>query len=184
MAAIMTFSGLAFDPIRPDPESISMIDIVAAMPHINRFNGHTIFPYSIATHSVCLYEYGLAKGHDSYDDLAWALLHDAPEIYIGDLCTPIKREMPDFKAIDENIMGQICIKYRMSMEMPDWLKDADRRICLDERNVLFPAIPWGWGDLEDMDPLGIEIPTWGVDEARDAFAQRLKIVFGADGPAK
>lgn len=49
---IHTFSGIAFDLLNPKPEMILLEDIIHSLALINRFNGASIFPYSVAQHSL------------------------------------------------------------------------------------------------------------------------------------
>lgn len=67
---------------------LSIHDVAKVLSQINRFTGHTRgrWPYSVAQHSVFVSEL--------LDlDASWAmigLLHDAPEMIIGDVATPVK----------------------------------------------------------------------------------------------
>lgn len=72
----------------------SLADIVRGLSQINRFNGQTMRPYSVAAHSVkCLHV--LSSNHDCTDPeiLLAMLLHDAAEAYIGDIIRPIKQSI-------------------------------------------------------------------------------------------
>lgn len=50
--AIRTYTGLYVWPMNPRPEDIDLIDVAHALARINRFNGHTAQPYSVAEHAV------------------------------------------------------------------------------------------------------------------------------------
>ncbi|HQP24038.1 MAG TPA: hypothetical protein PLP16_02645, partial [Smithellaceae bacterium] len=82
---IHTFSGIAFDLLDPKPEMILVEDIVHSLSLINRFNGAAKFPYSVAQHS--LYVAGLLPPELKLQ----GLLHDAPEAYVGDMVSPLKK---------------------------------------------------------------------------------------------
>lgn len=64
-------------PENLDPEFIGL-----TLGKINRFNGRTYVPWSVAQHSV------LVAHLVPENRRAWALLHDAHEAFIGDLTNP------------------------------------------------------------------------------------------------
>lgn len=72
-----------------DPFAIGLLDIAASLAKINRFNGHTRAPYSVAQHSVWVARRLQEAGHSPHTQLA-GLLHDAPEAYLGDMATPVQ----------------------------------------------------------------------------------------------
>jgi uncharacterized protein len=75
--------------LSPTPDVIHIRDIAHHLALINRFNGATETPYSVAQHSVLVADLLLAKKQPAHVCL-WGLLHDAHEAYLGDLTTPVK----------------------------------------------------------------------------------------------
>lgn len=73
----------------PTPDMIRMRDIAHHLALINRFNGATDTPYSVAQHSVLVADLLLARKLPAHVCL-WGLLHDAHEAYLGDVTTPVK----------------------------------------------------------------------------------------------
>lgn len=87
---IKTYTGIYFDLIEPHPIEVDLVDIAHSLSLINRFNGHTPQPYSVAEH--CLLVSARVERLTNDTDLALAgLLHDAPEAYIGDMTGLLKR---------------------------------------------------------------------------------------------
>lgn len=85
MHLIWTVSGKRIDPSDPDPALIDIEDIAYSLAGINRFGAHTRPRYTVAEHSVMVSR--LVE-----DDVALrGLLHDAPEAYLGDIISPVKR---------------------------------------------------------------------------------------------
>lgn len=80
------------DLILARPDAISIEDIAAHLAKINRFNGATAEPYSVAQHSCMVASILHQFGHDAATCL-WGLLHDAHEAYLGDLTTPVQRHI-------------------------------------------------------------------------------------------
>jgi hypothetical protein len=73
----------------PTLEMINPRDIAHHLALINRFNGATETPYSVAQHSVLVADLLFAKKQPAHVCL-WGLLHDAHEAYLGDVTTPVK----------------------------------------------------------------------------------------------
>ena len=86
-------------------------EIYTALPKINRYNGQTIRPYSVAAHSLmCTFvaenEYLIKEPHL----LLAILLHDASEAYIGDIVRPIKYSCSaHLETIERQIMNSILV---------------------------------------------------------------------------
>lgn len=57
---IQTRSGIIFDLVAPIEQMVSLTDIAHGLAHINRFTGHTRYPYSVAQHCV-LCAHGTAR---------------------------------------------------------------------------------------------------------------------------
>jgi len=86
-AWIQTISGRKFPLAEPDPNQIDIEDIAHALSMLCRFNGHCTQFYSVAEHSMHV-------SHEISNDLALAgLLHDAAEAYLGDVPSPLKKEL-------------------------------------------------------------------------------------------
>lgn len=85
-----TFSGAEFDPYEPTADVIDIRDIAAALSNINRFIGHTEYPYSVAQHSVLVARMVPAPVLTPPTLTLAALLHDAHEAYLGDMSAPLK----------------------------------------------------------------------------------------------
>jgi len=64
-------------------------DIAHHLAMINRFNGATSRPYSVAEHSLLVERIGAARGASPGLRLA-LLMHDAHEAYVGDMISPAK----------------------------------------------------------------------------------------------
>lgn len=95
------FSGTWFYPFDPKVEEVRHVDIVHALPHINRYNGHTSRPLSVCEHSIKvaamaehLITVEVREGRVSADYIPmvalYALLDDAHEVYTGDLLGPLR----------------------------------------------------------------------------------------------
>jgi hypothetical protein len=75
--------------LSPAPDAIHIRDIAHHLSLINRFNGATETPYSVAQHSVLVADLLLHRKQPAHVCM-WGLLHDAHEAYLGDVTTPVK----------------------------------------------------------------------------------------------
>jgi len=116
------------------PESINFWDIYIALPHINRYSGHTRYPYSVAQHCVLLSRAVERAGMD-LDHQKWALIHDWPEAFISDIPRPFKKAMLKITELDNRILGVLARRYGLPEKMPDVLDEWDQRMCRNEMDV-------------------------------------------------
>jgi hypothetical protein len=142
---IITASGGRFYPLDPRPEDISIKDIAHALSMLNRFTGHTNWPYSVAQHCV------LASYLVPEDQKLGALLHDASEAYVNDVARPVKRYIADYQAIENKILDVIELKFGVNTRTPD-IKYADTQMLVTEARVLCNGEGW-WKDDQYPDPV-------------------------------
>lgn len=133
-----TSSGLQFFPFNPDRNKFLITDIAHSLSMVNRYNGHTPLPYSVAQH--CVYVSLECDPKDAF----WGLMHDASEAYIGDLISPVKRFMPAYTEVEDVIMAAVCRTFGMDLKMPDSVKKADLTVLAAEARDLFPVKPADW----------------------------------------
>ena len=86
---LRTYSGIEINPSDPRPEDIELIDLAVSLSRVNRYVGHTRFPYSVAQHSVLCSELAINEWGDKYLAMA-CLLHDCAEAFTSDIPTPVK----------------------------------------------------------------------------------------------
>ena len=169
---ICTRHGTAVDVTDPRPEMIVIRDIAHALAAINRFNGHTARPYSVAQHSVMV-------SHFVPPELAWwGLMHDAHEAYIGDVASPIKRLFPAIKSMEIALDHAIATKFgRTTIEFDSAaIKDADTYALAFERRGLMPETTW-WAQADipmQLDPENNAIrKCWRPGLAKNLFLKRF-----------
>ncbi|HCR3554408.1 TPA: HD family hydrolase [Morganella morganii] len=105
MSYIATSTGKHIDFTNITPDQICIEDIARGTSNICRFAGQLENFYSVAQHSVYVSqivppEYALE-----------ALLHDATEAYMGDIASPLKAMLPDYKAVEKRIEAVIREKF-------------------------------------------------------------------------
>jgi hypothetical protein len=177
---MQTFTGVAFYPLDPRPEEIHSVDIAHALSMLCRYNGHVRDFYSVAQHCVLISQW-LENEGASRQDCLWGLLHDAPEAYIGDMTRPLKRYMPTFRKVDDDLMLTICLKYGIPTGMPEIVKEADNRILLNERAVLLGTPPQEWHqDRQKIEPLAMDpVEPWSPRQAESFYITRLDTLLSS-----
>lgn len=140
-------SGRPFRFMSPSEDDIHLDDIAHSLSHLCRFNGHSKVHYSVATHSIyCSF---LVSEEHAFQ----ALMHDATEAYVGDMISPLKSLIPDFKNFEERIWSVICAKYDIPVDLVPEVHEADRAMLLAEARDLLP--PFGepkFPELSTVDP--------------------------------
>lgn len=114
----LTYTGQKFSFLDPERDTINIKDIAWALAHTPRWGGHTLEAYSVAQHSITVsYLVGQDGGWEGPQ--MYALLHDASEAYIGDLPSPVKRFLPEYRAMESKI--QYAINHRFNIHDPTGL---------------------------------------------------------------
>ena len=126
---ITTYSNIRFFPLDPQLEDIKIEDIAHALSFMTRANGHMKQFYSVAQHSIACMHEAQARGYSKKMQLA-CLLHDASEAYISDITRPVKKYLPEYQRIEDNLQAEIYSAFGLHL-------DADDLACVQEiDNVL------------------------------------------------
>lgn len=151
---ILTRSGKQFSFSSPTPDAVVLEDIAYSLAAINRFTGHTVYPYSVAQHSVAVSRYLELSGADLHIQLA-GLLHDAHEAYFGDIAAPLKAFLGVGEQ-EDRIQAVVAQAFFMSLDTlkHPQVKQADLVALAVERDHLMPQDVDTWSILsavtEDM----------------------------------
>lgn len=144
MGWIQTYQGRSFEYQTPENiDQIDIYDIAHALSNICRFGGHCKRFYSVADHSIRCADVAKNMGLSKEIQL-WCLLHDAAEAYIGDIPTPLKKEvgivynMWDISIItyEDIVLDAIKKKFNLG-EMPKEVKEIDEILLWTEVRDLF-----------------------------------------------
>jgi 5'-deoxynucleotidase YfbR-like HD superfamily hydrolase len=165
-------SGRWVNPFEPDPAQFDAGDIARALGNQCRFGGHSRVFYSVAQHSVIVSRVVEERGGDVEDVFA-ALMHDASEAYLGDMPHPIKHRSElgaAFRDAEAGLEEAIRERFKIKAEVPE-IKRVDRALLATERRT-FSAESWHWPELDDVEPLDLELTAWSPDKAVEEFARR------------
>ena len=148
---IETFTGKMLNVFEPRLEDICIEDIAHGLSMECRFGRQLPEFYSVAQHSkltsdLVEQEYKLA-----------ALMHDASEAYLGDLASPIKKGMLDYKRVETILMKAIAKKFGFEFPLHKSIKEADYEMLLLEHACLsrkatktFPVPVMGMKEAEHI----------------------------------
>lgn len=177
MNTILTNEGRYFYFEQPWAHPFTITEIAHALSHLCRFTGHTDRFYSVAQHSVLvsrLVPVGLA-----YD----GLLHDAAEAYLGDVASPLKRMLPDYKVIEHNVEEWLFRWFNVGFPLHPDIKKADIRALVTEKRdqmVGDATYKQECGGLlwPDVVPDAKRIKPWSPRRARIEFLMRYEELTG------
>lgn len=164
-----TYAGKKFDYANPTPESIDIKDIAHALSLVCRFGGHCRDFYSVAQHSVYVSQFVRA------DYALIGLMHDAAEAYIGDMVSPLKRQIESFNLLEGRVFKVIASKFGFPASLPDEVKKADLALLSAEARDLMGAVPEDWGIPAPMASIPKIIP-WSPILAEKYFLERFRLL--------
>jgi len=167
---IVTYTGKVFEFMNPKPEMVCIEDIAHALANICRYTGHIKQFYSVAQHCV------LMANADLPGDPLVRLLHDAAEVYIGDLASPWKSllyiENPEYpektcqplfpvKKFESSIQRVVGLALNVDLNSSVEIKESDTRMFWTEVRDLMPKMPksFNWGPPK-MEPVEEVINPW------------------------
>lgn len=80
-------------------------NLINAIFNINRFNGNLTYNWTVGNHSIIVYE--LCNYYEQEHLFKAALAHDLHEAIVGDIATPIKQAVPEFRAFEDKWMNRV-----------------------------------------------------------------------------
>lgn len=173
---LVTSCKTKFYPFAPKASDISICDIARTHACQTRWNGQTGF-YSIAQHDVMVSRIV----EEIEPELALeGFCHDFAEAYTGDIATPTKMGLPDFKRMETHIEFVIAEKFGLAYPWPAAIKDADTIALVTEAAMLFgESLDWvsnnifGIKDIDHIIPrFDLWEPPWSPDESEVRFYRR------------
>jgi len=169
---IMTVSGKYFNFLDCDPDTYDINDIAHALSMLCRYTGHTKLFYSVAQHSVMVSQL-VPKEHA----LA-GLLHDAAEFVLGDVSSPLKQLLPDYKMWEKHVEKAIFKKFGLPESLPPTIKVADVKMLATEQRDLMGAGAEDWIITENIKPLPEPIKPMSSAQAYAVFLTRYRDITG------
>lgn len=162
---------------------VDIRDIGHALAHVSRYGGHARGFYSVAQHSV------LSSRLAVHGDKLWGLMHDAPEAYMGDLVSPLKRSFPGWKVLEREWDIVMRSLFHISAPNHDILAQEIRVKGIDLQLLgreIHDLLPFGEEDAAmigyyegqgytDLDPIE---DLWTPERARTEFLAEFALLTG------
>ena len=146
LVCISSYGGHCFDPTAAEPTDLCIEDIAHALSLLCRANGHLHFFYSVAQHCLACQQEAAARSWSPRLQLL-CLLHDASEAYIGDLTRPLKRHLPAFYEIEEQLQKQIYTALGLAAPTPG----EEAQVATIDDAMLYH-------EFRLLHPTGIDVP--------------------------
>lgn len=145
-AILRMYDGTMVDALNLREDQVHPPNFIHALSLINRYAGNTVYPYSVAQHSLLLYDTVPEELKKA------ALIHDWSEALVSDIATPLKLLLPKMEEIEYKITKVICKALDVPVSSILYIKEYDRRIRQDEMQALFDP-PYDYGEP----PLEVDI---------------------------
>lgn len=155
-------------------------DLIAGMCQA-RYSGAAVVggeAYTVLTHSVLLHDHFHRQGQEAR--ARYALVHDAPEAYYGDIHGPLKRapELAELgallEAIDRTVLAFVGgASVGALLDVPI----ADKRLCLGELKYFWPNFDLMFastGLADAVVPIPVSIPAWDRSAQRHNWLVRAQ----------
>ena len=162
---ILLRSGCYFDLAEPERSEFTIEDIAHALSNICRFTGHTVRFYSVAEHCWhCSFivppEHALA-----------ALLHDAAEAFVGDVASPLKGMLPDYRQIEARVHRAVLARFGLGPDLHPSVKQADMAMLLAEQRQAMSNRD-RWFEVDGIEPAARHLLWMYPHHAAPAFLRR------------
>lgn len=189
-----TFTGKYINIRDLQPSDISIYDIAAGLSNCCRFAGQCKQFYSVAQHSVYVAQ-AVWEKTSNLSLARIALIHDAPEAYLGDLVRAVKAGLREYQNLEFYVWTQVIIQFGMvnSLEenmddpldagsygqLPMAVKEADFRMLVTERHQLISEQSAVWDLEETYKPYpGLVIRKMDPASAKVFFLEAYERFFG------
>lgn len=177
---IKVSAGHYVDLLNPDPATIEIRSIAAALSKTCRFGGHSPKFYSVAEHCVHAVALAAAEGY-TCDALTAVFLHDAAEAYVGDMVKPLKNMMPEFANVERRLESAIEKAFGIDFcKYHTIIKRFDRAMLKAEKIAMWPQDAEDWHGFHSIEDTVVSFQFWSPGQAEANFramARTLKLEF-------
>lgn len=171
---ILTAGGDYYDLLNTKNSVISIETIAHALSNLCRFTGHTSEFYSVAQH--CYHASFLVPAEYAME----TLLHDASEALVGDVATPLKRQLPNYEKIESDVQAAIAEQFNLTLPFSTYTHRADQIMLATEKRDLMPPTYDDWFAGTDIVPLPQRICPCPPNVAKRMFLERYYYLVALD----
>jgi hypothetical protein len=178
-----TLSGAQFNPTDEAPR-YHLHDLIWGVARDCRYSGQIkrdVEHYSVAEHMVLMTRWAMRHFPAMpREQLRTCAMHDAQEGLVGDMTRPMKKVVPQFGVVEDQFAEKMAARFDLIFPLPDWIKQLDNRILVDERAQAMNPSPHNWA-TDDLSPLGVTLQFWGPRRAALEYAGLLYELGVGDG---
>ncbi len=161
MTFFLMHSGEEIDLSNFSASNVNLHDIAHHLTKTCRYSGCLQLEdhYSVAQHSMALSQYACDCGMP-VEVQRGLLMHDASEAYLGDVNGVVKKYLPDYLALEDEVTKIIEDKYQIvnSSATKEIIKELDKRILLDEARTFINSKYHRFKHQSfGLEPLGIHL---------------------------
>lgn len=160
---ILTSTGQYFRFKQPELHPYDIEEIAHALSHVCRYTGHCNEFYSVAQHSVMV---ALVLPKDLQ---LQGLMHDASEAYLGDVSSPLKALLPEYKTLEERVERAISWHFKLPFPLDPAIKHADMRMLMTEKRDLMIRTPQCEQEWPNFQPFSFRVRPVPSAEAKGMF---------------
>lgn len=166
---MQTVSGVAYYPFDPRVVDVRTTDIRHALSHVCRYGGHCKRFYSVLEHSILVAEWLELQGYDRRVVFE-GLCHDFTEAYLIDMPQPIKRDLQQYRDLEDLNWQVIADKYGLPFNLDPAVKQSDMQVLMAEKPILLGKSPMKWG-YQNIEPAKVKIHAHWPMTARWRFTR-------------
>lgn len=178
MNYIRTFSGVDIYLCGQDINRITIEDIACHLSRVNRYVGASQIIINVAWHSINVARH-LAEQREPAVVQLQGLLHDGHEYVLGDISSPVKREIR--RRCKSDVLGQMAAEIdRRIFERFDLLRFVTAKTshavhCADRRVLAAEWRDWMHGPCPDAsEPAKFAIKPCSPDKAETKFLETFR----------
>ena len=163
--------GRLIDPFDLQAKDFNPKEYVHSLSLLNRFTGHSKYPYSVMQHTFNIIRHLIDRGYGELETqvLRAAMLHDFAEVWSNDVSSPFKTECKDYKAACKGIQTRIeCIANGEPFDgwVHEIVDEVDKSIYKAERDALQYVLPHEQGMGDDRPDLDFSMCVFGEADWR------------------
>lgn len=164
--SIALFNGDFFDFDNPEIHDFDIDVIAHALSNLCRFTGHTHRHYSVAEHCVLVSR--IVPAEFALD----GLMHDAAEAYLGDVASPLKAMLPEYKRIEARVEAALAKHFNLAFPIPPEVKHADKQLYRQELRQITNGHDNLW--FTDLQEANVLVAGMQAKDAKAFFLSRFK----------
>ena len=165
------------DVLNPDPMDIILSEVCTGLARETRYGASaTRVPWSVGQHLLLCDHYAEEDGPRcelGVTGRLGLLLHDAPEYMIRDMIAPVKRQLPDYRALETVWWRATAARFNLPVVLPRAVKFYDMLAAASEKEALIDPASGVWPGLPEPRPIPAAILKLTVRKCAEVLQGRI-----------